>query len=67
MPSYHMHCGGVWDLTQVYLEQKLAIEVLLPASPKEGYLLIKNLYPARDQTRVRCVQDRLCHYATAAT
>ena len=30
MLSQHMHCGGIWVLTQVYLEQKLAIEVLLP-------------------------------------
>ena len=24
-----MHCGGIWVSTQVYLEQKLSIEVLL--------------------------------------
>ena len=32
MPSHHMHhmqCGGIWHLTQVYLEEKLAIEILL--------------------------------------
>ena len=22
-PSHHTHFGGIWDLTQVYLEQKL--------------------------------------------
>ena len=29
MPSQHVHCGGIRDSTQVYLELKLAIEVLL--------------------------------------
>jgi hypothetical protein len=29
MPSQHMYWGSIWDLTQVYLEQKLAIEFLL--------------------------------------
>ena len=27
--SYYTQCGGIWGLTQVYLEQKLAKEVLL--------------------------------------
>ena len=27
LPSHQKHCGGSWDLIQVYLEQKLAIEV----------------------------------------
>ena len=29
MRSLHMHCGGIWDLTPAYLEQKLAVDVLL--------------------------------------
>ena len=28
-PSHHMHYGGIWDLMQVFLKQKLATEVLL--------------------------------------
>ena len=29
LSTVHMHCGGIWDLTQVYLEQKMAVEALL--------------------------------------
>jgi hypothetical protein len=25
LPSHNMHCKGIWDLTQVYLEQKLVL------------------------------------------
>ena len=28
IPSHHMHCGGTWNLIQVCLQQKLAIEIL---------------------------------------
>ena len=59
MPSHHMHCGRIWDLTQVYLEQKLATKVVLHLfpSPREKYIyfiiiiiiIIKNSYPAWDQ------------------
>ena len=27
--SHHKHCGGIWNLIQIYLEQKLEIRVLV--------------------------------------
>ena len=53
-----MHCGGNWDMTQIYLGRKLAVEVLL-RHPTWSHLslgkLVENCYPARDLTRDRCV------------
>ena len=31
------HCGWIWDLTQIFLEQNLAIEVLLNSNPSERF------------------------------
>ena len=40
MPSQHIHCRGILDFTQVYLEWKLAIEVLLH-NPSNIFLAAK--------------------------
>ena len=56
-PSHHRHWGGIWNLIQVYLEQKLAFDVLLhhPSSfQSQGE--IKNSYPAWDRSQDRCVR-----------
>ena len=29
MSSHHMYYGGIWNLTQVYLNQKLAIKLVV--------------------------------------
>jgi hypothetical protein len=34
--SQQMHCGEIWNLTQLYLEQKLAIDVLLHHLPNSS-------------------------------
>ena len=38
-----MHCGEIWDLTQVHLEQKLAVEILLHHTswPQTDIFLLK--------------------------
>ena len=38
-----MHSGWIWDLTQVYLEQKLVIEVVLchPSWSQEEFIKLK--------------------------
>ena len=43
MPSHHMHCGDIWDLVQIYLEQKLAVDTLLhhPSYSQGEILLLK--------------------------
>ena len=43
MVTDHMHCGGFWDLTQVYLEQKLVIEFMFnyPSESKKEIVLLK--------------------------
>ena len=49
-PSHNMHYRGIWDLTQVCVERKLAIEVL------KNKFVIRNFYRAWNRTRDRCVQ-----------
>ena len=51
-----IYCGGIWDLTHVHLEQKLAIAVLSHhPSQFQSQEEMENSYPAMDWTRDRCV------------
>ena len=55
-----MRCGGIWDLTHVYLEQKLAIKVLLQ---REICLLKIHILPRIEPEEDLCktVILPLCH------
>ena len=47
----------IWDLTEVYLEQELAIDVLHhPSQSQREICIITIPYPVRDRTRYRCAQ-----------
>ena len=65
MPSGHMHCGGIWDLTQVHLGQKLAIEYLLhyPSYSQGDIFSIKNSHRTVDSY----IQDSDFYYYATAT
>ena len=55
--SQHVHCEGFWDLTQVYLEQKLGIDVILHyPSQFQFQREIKNFYPVGYRTRDSCAR-----------
>ena len=58
MSSHHMHCGGIWDLTQVYLGQKLAIELLFQhPSQFQGQVKFKMSYSVVARTQDCCVRN----------